>query len=145
LKLQLPQWKAEIKDQPTRWTLVAYPVDDDPDPGNRYRLLVSIEKASSEEYAQLSRTHGTNSPAHWGKSAHPQIDQRTNQFWIATRRDIYGTNGFVYRCDGAIRRFPKLEPERLKAIGGKDAQLATELSRVLATIEVVYEKPTTIR
>jgi hypothetical protein len=146
LRIQLPQWKAVINDQATRWFLSAHQVEEeDPVPANRYRVMVSVEKVPYEEYEKLYRIYGTNAPEHWGNSAHPRTDQRTNQFWIAIRRDVYGTNGFVYRCDGAIRRSPKLEPERLNAIGGTDEKVTAEMCRVIANIEVVYSKPAAIR
>ena len=147
LKMQLPHWKADMQDQAQTWSLGVYPVGNDPhqvypdgphralnDPAIQHLVLLSAQKLSEAEYAGLCRQFGTNAPGN--RTAFPHTTQRSNQFWIAIHRDVYGASGSVYKCQGLVQRISKERAERLKVTWLDAEKLAAQVWRVFDSIEV---------
>jgi hypothetical protein len=136
LKMQLPNWKTDIEDQGRMWSLLAYPLVENPVTDVQYRVVISAVKLPDEEFLRLYRKPGTNIST-WATSAHLQTSQMTNTFWIYSRRDVCGSNGFTYGCIGKIKRIKDRKPEDLEGVGGNDEKIAVEVQRVLDSIEVL--------
>jgi len=136
LKMQFPNWKADIEDQERRWSLMAYPLVENPITDVQYRIVISAVKLPEEEFFRLYRKPNTNI-SDWATSAHLQTSQMTNVFWIYSRRDVCDSNGFAYGCIGRIKRVKDRKPEDLERIGGNNEKLAAEVRRVLDSIEVL--------
>jgi hypothetical protein len=136
LKLQLPHWKVDVEDQSRMWSLLGYPLVANPAADVQYRVTISVNKLTDEQYRRLFRKAGTN-VSDWANSEHLQTSQMTNAFWIYSRRDICGTNGFAYTCTGRIKRIQNRKPEDLNIAGGNEQMLALEVRRILDSIEVI--------
>jgi hypothetical protein len=136
LKIQLPNWKTDIEDQSRMSSLLAYPLVENPSADVQYRAVISVYKLTEEQYLRLYRKPGTNS-SNWAISQHLQTSQMTNAFWIYSRRDVWGSNGFAYNCSGRIKRIKDRKPEDLERVGGNDEKIAAEVRRVLDSIEVL--------
>jgi hypothetical protein len=136
LKIQIPNWKTDIEDQGRMWSLLAYPLVENPVTDVQYRVVISAVKLPEEEFLRLYGKPSTNISS-WATSAHLLTSQMTNTFWIYTRRDVCGSNGFVYGCIGKIKRIKDRKPDDLERVGGIDEKIAVEVRRVLDSIEVL--------
>ena len=136
LKIQLPNWKADIEDQGRRWSLLAYPLVENPVTDVQYRIVISAIKLPEEERLRIYSKPGTNS-TDWMNSQHLQTSQMTNAFWIYSRRDVFGSNGFAFFCEGSIKRDAKLKPKDIHRLDGDEEKLATEVRKILDSIEVL--------
>jgi hypothetical protein len=77
LKLQFPSsWKADVDDQGRRWSLLAYPLVENPVSDVQYRIVISAVKLPEEEHLRIY-PKGTNSE-NWMISQHLQTGQMTN-------------------------------------------------------------------
>ena len=142
LKIQVPDWKADIKDQNQIWSLFAYPLVENPVSDVQYRVAISAQKLTEEQYLRYYREPGSNS-LDWINSEHLQTSQMTNDWWILSRRDVFGSNGFAYRFKGHIKRIPK--PKDTERVGGEDEKLAAQVRRILESIEVLSTNSVKIR
>src|SRR6266567_3165518 len=123
LKIDLPPWKLEIDDQDRRWTLLAFPLVENPASDVQYRVLVSAFKLTEQQYVRFYRTPGLKL-SDWANSEHLQISQITNAFWIYTRRDVMGSNGFAYNFSGRVKRIAVPSPGAAQQAGGSEETLA---------------------
>jgi hypothetical protein len=119
------------------WTLLAFPLVENPAADVQYRVMISAQKYTESQYQGLIRNPGTHSSG-WSNSEHLQTSQMTNAFWIYSRRDIWRTNGFSYTCIGRIKRIQNQKPKEIVRFGGSDEELAAEVRRILDSVEVVY-------
>jgi hypothetical protein len=136
LKIRLPHWKADIEDQSRIWCLLAYPLVKNPAADVQYRVLISADKYTKDQYLRLFRNPDTKS-TDWSLAEHLQTSQMTNAFWIYSRRDVWCSNGFSYTCTGRIKRIQNRKPEALESLGGSEEKLAAEVRRVLDSIEIL--------
>jgi hypothetical protein len=136
LKMQLPNWKPDIEDQGRRWSLLAYPLVENPVTDVQYRVVISTVKLPEEEFLRLYGKPSTNI-SNWVTSAHLQTSQMTNAFWIYSRRDVFGSNGFAYFCEGRIKRDANMKPKNVHRLDGNEEKLAIEVRKVLDSIEVL--------
>jgi hypothetical protein len=136
LKIRLPHWKAEIEDHGRMWSLMAYPLVENPAADVQYRVVISANKYTESQYLRLISNYATNS-SDWSNQEHLQTSQMTNAFWIYTRRDVWYPGGFSYPCTARIKRIQNRKPEDLERFGGSEEKLAAEIRRVLDSIEVV--------
>ena len=136
LKLRLPGWKSDVEDQSRMWSLLAYPLVENPVTDVQYRVVISANRYTESQYLRLIRNPGTNSSG-CSNSEHLQTSQMTNAFWIYSRRDIWGTNGFSYSCIGRIKRDAHLKPKAVDHLDADEEKLATQVRQVLDSIEVV--------
>jgi hypothetical protein len=135
LKLQFPSsWKADVDDQGRRWSLLAYPLVENPVTDVQYRIVISVVKLPEEEHLRIY-PKGTNSE-NWMISQHLRTGQMTNEFWIYTRRDIFG-NGFGYFCSGRIKRDAHLKPKDVNRLDEDEEKLAIEVRQILDSIEIL--------
>jgi hypothetical protein len=136
LKIQLPNWKADIEDQSRMWSLFAYPLVEKPAADVQYRVVISAHKFTREQHRRFFPESGTNS-TDWMNSQHMQTSQMTNAFWIYVRRDVFGSNGFAYNCSGRINRDAHLKPKDMNRLDEDEKKLATEVRQILNSIEVL--------
>jgi hypothetical protein len=136
LKIRLPHWKADIEDHGRTWSLLAYPLVENPVTDVQYRVEITANKYTESQYLRLIRNYDTNS-SDWSNSEHLHTSQMTNAFWIYARRDIWCPGGFSYPCTGRIKRIQNGKPEDFERFGGSEEKLAGEVRRVLDSIEVV--------
>ncbi|MGA2240756.1 MAG: hypothetical protein ABSH11_01780 [Verrucomicrobiota bacterium] len=136
LKIKLPNWKTDIEDQGRRWSLLAYPLVESPITDVQYRIVISAIKLPEEEHLRIYPKPGTNS-TDWMNSQHLQTSQMTNAFWIYSRRDVFGSNGFAYFCEGSIKRDANLKPKDVHQLDGDEEKLAIEVRKILDSIEVL--------
>ena len=134
LKLELPSWKVDVEDQGRRWSLLAYPLVENPVTDVQYRIVISVVKLPEKAHLRIY-PKGTNSE-NWMISQHLQTGQMTNEFWIYTRRDILG-NGFGYHCSGRIKRDAHLKPKDVNRLDEDEEKLATEVRQILDSIEIL--------
>lgn len=135
LKLQFPSsWKVDVGDQVRRWDLLAYPLVENPVTDVQYRIVISVIKLPEKEHLRIY-PKGTNSE-NWMISQHLQTGQMTNEFWIYTRRDIFG-NGFGYSCEGRIKRDTHLKPKDGNRLDEDEEKLGTEVRQILDSIEIL--------
>lgn len=133
LKIQLPQWKAEIDDQDKMWLLLAYPLVENPAADVQYRVKVSVYRLTAEQHRRL---YPTGDSSGWMNSQHLQTSEMTNAMWIYARQDVFGSNGFAYCCSGRVKRIPVLK-SGVQPVGGPEEKLATDLHQILDSIEVL--------
>jgi hypothetical protein len=136
LKIKLPNWKTDVEDQGRRWSLLAYPLVENPVTDVQYRVVISAIKLPEEEHLRIYPKLNTDSTG-WINSQHLQTSQMTNAFWIYSRRDVFGSNGFAYFCEGSIKRDANLKPKDVRQLDGDEENLAIEVRRVLDSIEVL--------
>jgi len=136
LKIKLPNWKTDIEDQGRRWSLFAYPLVENPVDDVQYRVVISAIKLPEKEHLRIYPKPATNSPE-WMNSQHLQTGQMTNAFWIYSRRDVFGSNGFAYFCEGRIKRDANLKPKDIHQLDGDEDKLAIEVRKILDSIEVL--------
>ena len=136
LKMQLPNWKTDIEDQGRQWSLLAYPLVENPVTDVQYRIVISAIKLPEEEHLRIYPKPGTNF-TDWMNSQHLQTSQMTNAFWIYSRRDIFGSNGSAYFCSGRIKRDANLKPKDVHRLDGDEEKLAIEVRKILDSIEVL--------
>ncbi len=117
------------------WSLLAYPLVENPAADVQYRVLISASKYTEGQYLRLIRNYATNS-TDWANQERLQTSQMTNAFWIYSRRDVWCPGGFSYPCTGRIKRIQNLKPEELEKRGGTEEKLAAEVRRILDSIEV---------
>jgi len=135
LKLQFPtSWKVDVGDQGRRWDLFAYPLVENPITDEQYRIVISAIKLPEKEHLRIY-PKGTNS-TNWMISQHLLTSQMTNAFWIYTRRDIFG-NGFGYVCAGRVKRDAHLKPKDVNHLDENEGKFATEVRKVLDSIEIL--------
>ena len=143
LKIRLPHWKAEIRDDRGLWSLVAFPHEMSPMESNRLRLMINVNKCTEDQYLRLTHYQATNS-AVWSDQKHSQQSPEGNFGWIYIQRDIRCPGGFCYICAGNIKRIQNMKPEDLENCGGSDERLAAEVQRVLDSIEIVSSNSTNV-
>ena len=136
LKIQLPNWKTDIEDQGRRWSLLTYPLVENPVTDVQYRVVISAIKLPEEEHLRIYPKPGTNS-TDWMNSQHLQTGQMTNAFWIYSRRDVFGSNGFAYFCEGRIKRDANLKPKDVYRLDGDEEKLTIEVRKILDSVEVL--------
>ena len=136
LKIQLPNWKTDIEDQGRRWSLLTYPLVENPVTDVQYRVVISAIKLPEEEHLRIYPKPGTNSTG-WMNSQHLQTSQMTNAFWIYSRRDFFGSNGFAYFCEGRIKRDANLKPKDVHRLDGDEEKLTIEVRKILDSVEVL--------
>jgi len=141
LRIRLPHWKADIEDHGRMWSLLAYPLVQNPAADVQYRVVISVNKYTESQYIRLIRNSATNS-SDWPNQEHLQTSQMTNTLWIYTRRDVWCPGGFSYPCAGRIKRIQDRKPEDLESYGGSEEKLATEVRRVLDSIQVISTNST---
>ena len=134
LKVRLPNWKADIEDQHRMWSLFAYPLVENPATDVQYRVVISAQRCTGEQYLRWYHKSGTNT-SEWMNLQHMQTSQMTNAFWIYSRRDVFGSNGFAYFCVGRIKRNVNFKPEDVHHLEGDEEKLATEVRQILDSIE----------
>jgi hypothetical protein len=136
LKMDLPPWKMDIDDQDRSWSLLAFPLVENPASDVQYQVLVSAIKLPEQQYLRFYRD-----PRHklsdWANSEHLQTSQMTNDFWIYTRRDVVGSNGFAYNLTGRVKRLASAHADLAQRTGGSEEKLAAEVRRILNSIEVL--------
>ena len=110
LQLRLPSWKADIEDQKRMWSLLGYPLVANPVTDVQYRVVISARRCTMEQHLRWYPRSGTNT-SEWMNLQHLQTSQMTNAFWIYSRRDVFGSNGFAYFCEGTIKRDANLKPK----------------------------------
>src|ERR1035437_1562758 len=64
LRVQLPNWKADIEDQGRMWSFFAYPLVENPVTDVQYRVTISAYRYTEGQYLRLIRNYNTNS-ANW--------------------------------------------------------------------------------
>src|SRR5436309_5612036 len=84
LKIDLPPWNQDIDDQDRRWSLLAFPLVENPASDVQYRVTVSTFKLTEGQYMRLYRKPGAES-SDWASAEHLEISQMTNAFWIYIR------------------------------------------------------------
>ena len=136
LKIQLPNWKTDIEDRGRMWSLLAYPLVENPVTDVQYRVVISAIKLPEEEHLRIYPKSGTNSTG-WMNSQYLQTSHMTNAFWIYARRDVFGSNGFAYFCEGRIKRDANLKPKDVRRLDGDEEKLAIEVRKILDSIEVL--------
>jgi hypothetical protein len=136
LKMQLPNWKADIDDQKQMWLLLGYPLVENPVADVQYRVVISARRCTKEQHLRWYPESSTNS-SEWINLQHLQTSQLTNAFWIYSRRDVFGSNGFAYNCSGRIKRDVHLKPKDVNRLDDDENKLATEMRQILDSIEVL--------
>ena len=136
LKIQLPNWKADIDDQKRMWLLLGCPLVENPVTDVQYRVVISARKCTEEQHLRWYPKSSTNT-SEWINLQHLQTSQMTNAFWIYSRRDVFGSNGFAYFCEGRIKRNANLKPEDVQRLEGDEEKLAMEMRQILDSIEVI--------
>jgi hypothetical protein len=142
LKVKLPNWKTDIEDQGRRWSLFAYPLVENPVTDEQYRVVISAIKLPEKEHLRIYPKPGTNS-TDWMISQHLQTSQMTNAFWIYSRRDVFGSNGFAYCCVGRIKRDAHMKPKDVHQLDREEERLAFEARKILDSIETLSTNPAT--
>ena len=135
LRIQLPNWKTDIEDQGRMWSLLAYPLVENPVTDVQYRVVISAIKLPEEEHLRIYPKPGTNTDGM--NSQHLLTYQMTNAFWIYSRRDVFGSNGFAYFCSGRIKRDANLKPKDVYRLDGDEEKLAIEVRKILDSIEAL--------
>ena len=143
LKIQLPHWKADIEDHSRMWSLLAYPLVENPAADVQYRVVISANKYTERQYVRLIRNYATNS-SDWSEQEHLRTSQMTNAFGIHARRDVWCPGGFSYPCTARIKRIQNRKPEDLERYGGSEEKLAAEVRRVLDSIVVISTNSTNV-
>jgi hypothetical protein len=141
LRLRLPHWKADIEDNGRLWSLLAYPLVENPVTDVQYRVVISANKYTESQYLRLIRNYATNS-SDWSNQEHLQTSQMTNAFWIYIRRDVWCPGGFSYPCIGRIKRDAHLKPKDVSHLDEDEKKLATEVRQILDSIEVLSTNAT---
>ncbi len=134
LQLQLPDLKADIDDQNRMWSFwgyVANPVAD-----VQYRVVISAHKCTTEQHLRWYPKSGTNANE-WMNLQHLQTSQMTNAFWIYSRRDVFGPNGFAYFCEGRIKRDAHFKPKDVNHLDAEEEKLAEEVRAILDSIKIL--------
>jgi hypothetical protein len=98
--------------------------------------VISAIKLPEEEHLRIYPKPGTNSTG-WMNSQHLQTSQMTNAFWIYSRRDVFGSNGFAYFCEGCIKRDANLKPKDVHRLDGDEEKLTIEVRKILDSVEVL--------
>jgi hypothetical protein len=142
LKIQLPNWKADIDDQKQMWLLLGYPLVENPVADVQYRVVISARRCTEEQSLRWYPKSSTNT-SEWINLQHLQTSQMTNAFWIYSRRDVFGSNGFAYFCVGRIKRDANLKPKDVHRLDGDEEKLAIEVRKILDSIEVLSTNSTT--
>lgn len=140
LKIQLPHWRADIDDQEKMWSLMAYPLVENPAADTQYRVVISVFKLTEKQHLRLNPKPGTNS-FDWMNSQHLQTGQMTNALWIFFRRDVFRSNGFAYKCVGRVKRVSDTKLSALQQAGGNEEKLAVDVQRILDSIEELPTNP----
>jgi hypothetical protein len=141
LRIRLPDWKADTQDDGRSWSLLAYPLVENPVADVQYRVVISANKYTESQYLRLIRNYATNS-ADWSNQEHLQTSQMTNAFWIYIRRDIWCPGGFSYPCTGRIKRDAQLKPKDVNRLDADEEKLAAAVYRILDSIELVSTNAT---
>lgn len=135
LQLQLPDWKADIDDQTRMWLLLGYPLVENPVTDVQYRVVISARRCTTEQHLRWYPTSSTNA-YEWINLQHLQTSQMTNSFWIYSRRDVFGSNGFAYFCEGQIKRDAHLKPKDVNHLDEDEKKLAVEVRQILDSVEI---------
>jgi len=136
LQLHLPDWKADIDDQKRMWLLLGYPLVENPVTDVQYRVVISARRCTTEQHLRWYPKSSTNT-SEWMNLQHMQTSQMTNAFWIYSRRDVFGSNGFAYFCEGTIKRDAHLKPKDVNRLDADEEKLATEVRAILDSIEIL--------
>jgi hypothetical protein len=139
LEIQIPDWNAEIDDLSNSWTLFAFPLVDVPVVSDQYGVTIQVRKLKENDHrSYYPKYDGSVDLGKWMNSQQLQATQNCNPYWVWSRRDVFGNNGWAYFCSGQVKRVgDQWEFDKTARVGGDYRNLVADMQRIFESIRVV--------
>jgi len=114
LKMRLPSWKADIEDQGRRWSLLAYPLVQNPVADVQYRVMNHGEQVYRKSVPQIGSQITPPILLTGPSKSNLQTSQMTNAFWIYIGGMSGALAASLTHAAGVSKGNPHLKPKDVK-------------------------------